>query len=66
MNSAFFKEGESGQLKDVAPELGALLLFLRMVKSGIVIRDERSYFSEKYIKHRYYLATDGLYSSIAT
>lgn len=48
MSSAFVKEGEAGQLKDVAPDLGALLFFLRMENGGTAIRDERNYFSQKH------------------
>jgi len=48
MSSAFVKEGEAGHLKDVAPNLGALLFFLRVENGGTVIRDEKNYFSEKY------------------
>lgn len=43
MSSAFVKEGEAGHLKDVAPNLGALLFFLRVENNGTVIRDEKSY-----------------------
>lgn len=59
MSSAFVKEGESGQLKDVAPDLGALLFFLRQENGGTVIRDEKSYFSEKYGRDVYEMS-DGL------
>jgi len=41
-------EGEAGHLKDLAPNLGALLFFLRVENGGTVIRDEKNYFSEKY------------------
>jgi hypothetical protein len=59
MSSAFVKEGESGQLKDVAPNLGALLFFLRVENNGTVIRDEKNYFSERYGREVYEMS-DGL------
>lgn len=59
MSSAFVKEGESGQLKDVAPTLGALLFYLRVENNGTVIRDEKNYFSEKYGRDVYEMS-DGL------
>jgi hypothetical protein len=59
MSSAFIKEGESGQLKDVAANLGALLFFLRLENKGTVIRDERNYFSERYGRQVYEMS-DGL------
>jgi hypothetical protein len=59
MSSAFVKEGEAGQLKDVAPSLGALLFFLRVENNGTVIRDEKNYFSEKYGREVYQMS-DGL------
>ena len=46
MSSAFVKEGETRHLKDVAPDLGSLLFFLRMENNGTVIRDEKNYFSD--------------------
>lgn len=48
MSSAFLKEGESGQLKDVAPNFGALLFFLRMENGGTVTCDLKNYYSDKY------------------
>jgi hypothetical protein len=59
MSSAFVKEGEAGQLKDVAPDLGSLLFFLRVENNGTVIRDEKNYFSEKYQREVYEMS-DGL------
>lgn len=59
MSSAFVKEGETGHLKDVAPNLGALLFFLRVENNGTAIRDEKSYFSEKYGRDVYEMS-DGL------
>lgn len=59
MSSAFLKEGESGQLKDVAPNFGALLFFLRMENGGTVIRELKNYYSEKYCRDVYEMS-DGL------
>ena len=59
MSSAFVKEGDSGQLKDIAPNLGALLFFLRQENGGTIIRDEKNYFSEKYGRDVYEMS-DGL------
>ncbi|WP_114937518.1 hypothetical protein [Mucilaginibacter endophyticus] len=63
MSSAFVKEGEARQLKDVAPNLGALLLFLRIENNGTVIRDEKIYFSEKHGRDIYEMS-DGLIYAI--
>ena len=46
MSSAFVKEGEYQQLKDVTPNMSALLLYLRRENGGIV-REVKSYRSEK-------------------
>ena len=59
MSSAFVKEGEAGQLKDVASDLGALLFFLRVENNGTVIRDEKNYLSEKHGRDVYEMS-DGL------
>lgn len=59
MSSAFVKESDPGQLKDVAPNLGALLFFLRVENNGAVIRDEKNYFSERYGRQVYEMS-DGL------
>jgi len=59
MSSAFVKEGEARHLKDVTPELGALLFFLRVENNGTVIRDEKNYFNEKHARHVYEMS-DGL------
>jgi hypothetical protein len=42
MSSAFVKEGEARHPIEVAPNLGALLFFLRVENNGTVIRDEKS------------------------
>ncbi|WEA01455.1 hypothetical protein [Mucilaginibacter sp. SJ] len=59
MSSAFVKEGEAGHLKDVAPNIGALLFFLRVENNGTIIRDEKIYFSQKYGRDVYEMS-DGL------
>jgi len=59
MSSAFVKEGEPGHLKDVAPNLGALLFFLRVENGGTAIREEKTYFSEKHQREIYEMS-DGL------
>jgi len=59
MSSAFLKEGESCQLKDVAPNFGALLFFLRMENGGTVIRELKNYYSEKHGRDVYEMS-DGL------
>jgi hypothetical protein len=64
MSSAFVKEGETGQLKDVAPNLGALLFFLRVENGGTVIREEKVYFSEKHGREIYEMS-DGLTYALA-
>ena len=63
MSSAFVKEGEARHLKDVAPNLGALLLFLRIENNGTVIRDEKIYFSQKHSRDVYEMS-DGLIYAI--
>lgn len=63
MSSAFVKEGEARHLKNVAPNLGALLLFLRIENNGTVIRDEKMYFSEKHGRDVYEMS-DGLIYAI--
>lgn len=59
MSSAFVKEGEAGHLKDVAPNLGALLFFLRVESGGTITREEKAYFSQKHNREVYELS-DGL------
>ena len=63
MSSAFVKEGELRQLKDVAPNLGALLFYLRTENNGTVVRDEKNYFSEKHGRDIYEMS-DGLTYSL--
>jgi hypothetical protein len=59
MSSAFVKEGEAQKLNEVAPELGALLFYLRRENGGVVIRETKNYFSEKYGRDVYEMS-DGL------
>jgi hypothetical protein len=47
MSSAFVKEGEYQHLRDVTPNLSALLLYLRRENGGPV-RQLKSYYSEKH------------------
>lgn len=58
MSRAFVKEGESDQLKDVAPNMASLLLFLRRENGGPV-RELYTRFSEKYGKEVHEMS-DGL------
>ena len=59
MSSAFVKEGEYQKLNEVEPELGALLFYLRRENGGTVIRESKSYFSERYGRDVYEMS-DGL------
>jgi len=59
MSSAFVKEGEAQKLNEVASELGALLFYLRRENGGVVIRETKNYFSEKYGRDVYEMS-DGL------
>lgn len=58
MSSAFVKEGESEQLKDIMPNMASLLLFLKRENGGAV-RELRSRFSEKHQKEVHEMS-DGL------
>lgn len=49
MSRAFVKEGESEQLRDVAPNMASLLLFLKRENGGPV-RELHTRFSEKHQK----------------
>jgi len=53
------KKGRPGTLKDVAPDIGSLLFFLRIENNGTSIRDEMNYFSEQYGRDVYEMS-DGL------
>jgi len=58
MSSAFVREGDSEQLKDVAPNLTALLYHLRR-ENGTAIYELRREYREKYGREVYELS-DGL------
>lgn len=58
MSRAFVKEGDSEQLKDVAPNMASLLLFLRS-ESGGPVRELHTRFSEKHGKEVHEMS-DGL------
>jgi hypothetical protein len=59
MSSAFVREGESQQLKEVAPNLSALLYYLRRENGGTVISNTRVWYSAKYQQDVYEMS-DGL------
>lgn len=58
MSSAFVKEGESEQLKDIMPNMASLLLFLKRENGGAV-RELHTRFSEKHQKEVHEMS-DGL------
>lgn len=58
MSRAFVKEGESDQLKDVAPNMGSLLFFLKR-ENGSAVHELHTRFSEKYQKEVHEMS-DGL------
>ena len=58
MSRAFVKEGDSEQLKDVAPNTASLLFFLRK-EQGAPVRELYTRFSEKYGKEVHEMS-DGL------
>ncbi|MEZ2334664.1 hypothetical protein AB6735_03480 [Mucilaginibacter sp. RCC_168] len=58
MSSAFVKEGESEQLKDITPNMASLLLFLKRENGGPV-RELHTRFSDKYQKEVHEMS-DGL------
>jgi hypothetical protein len=59
MSSAFVKEGEYQKLSDVAPSISALSLYLRQENGGQVIREAKSFYSNKCNRHVYEMS-DGL------
>jgi len=59
MSSAFVKEGEYQKLSDVSPSLSALLFYLRQENNGQIIREIKSFHSEKCARHVYEMS-DGL------
>lgn len=58
MSRAFVKEGESDQLKDVAPNMGSLLQFLKRENGGAVY-ELRTRHSEKFSREVHDMS-DGL------
>jgi len=58
MSRAFVKEGESDQLKDVAPNEASLLFFLKR-ENGAPVHTLKIRFSEKF-QREVYDTTDGL------
>lgn len=58
MSSAFVKESENEQLKDIAPNMASLLIFLKRENGGPV-RELHTRFSEKYQKEVHEMS-DGL------
>jgi len=58
MSRAFVKEGESEQLKDVAPNMASLLIFLKREYGGAV-RELHTRFSDKHQKEVHEMS-DGL------
>ena len=59
MSSAFVKEGEYQKLSDVGSSLGALSYYLRQENGGQVIREIKSFYSQKCGRHVYEMS-DGL------
>jgi hypothetical protein len=58
MSSAFVKERESDQLKDVAPNMASLLFFLKR-ENGAAVRELHTRFSKQYQKEVHEMS-DGL------
>lgn len=58
MSSAFVKESETVQLKDIAPNMASLLIFLKRENGGTV-RELHTRFSNKYEKEVHEMS-DGL------
>jgi hypothetical protein len=58
MSSAFVKEREADQLKDVVPNMASLLFFLKR-ENGTSVRELHSRISEKYQKEVHEMS-DGL------
>jgi hypothetical protein len=59
MSTAFVKEGEYQKLSDVEPSLSALSYYLRQDNGGQVIRETKSFYSQKCGRHVYEMS-DGL------
>jgi hypothetical protein len=59
MSSAFVKEGEYRKMSDVDSSLSALSFYLRQENGRQVIRESKSFYSNKYGRHVYEMS-DGL------
>lgn len=59
MSSAFVKEGECQKLSDVDSLLSALSFYPRQENGGKVVRESKSFYSEKCGRHVYEM-NDGL------
>lgn len=59
MSSAFVREGDHLQLRDVAPTLSALQFYLRQENGGVRIYEKKQWFSEKQGRDVYEMS-DGL------
>ena len=59
MSSAFVKESEYQKLSDVEPSLHSLSFYRRQENGGQVIRETKSFYSEKCGSHVYEMS-DGL------
>ena len=59
MSSAFVKEGEYEKLSDVEPSISALAFYLRKENGGQLIREMKSFYSQKCNRHVYEMS-DGL------
>ncbi|TSJ34891.1 hypothetical protein FO440_24205 [Mucilaginibacter corticis] len=59
MSSAFVREAEYQKLNEIEPSLSALSFFLRRENGGQLIRETKSFYSEKCGRHVYAMS-DGL------
>ena len=59
MSSAFVRESDDQKLNEVAPNLTALLFYLRRENGGMTIHQNKSYYSQKH-KRDVYEMSDGL------
>lgn len=48
MSSAFVRESDEQKLNEVAPNLGALQVYLRRENGGMPVHEQKSYYSEKH------------------
>jgi len=59
MSSAFVRESDDQKLNEVAPNLSALLFYLRRENGGMTIHETKSYYSHKHGRDVYEMS-DGL------